>query len=168
MLRTSNRITAAELLALLFLLPLAGSAAGGHRPLQIEMLALHNGVRARVGVPPLIWSDRLASRAQDWANTLVSRNEFFHRPNSSFGENLFAITGAPSSPAEVIDAWAGESRDYNYRSNRCRGVCGHYTQLVWRNTREVGCAMGYSRRENREVWVCNYDPPGNYIGERPW
>ena len=31
-----------------------------------EMLAAHNDVRARVDVPPLRWSDRLAARAQDW------------------------------------------------------------------------------------------------------
>jgi len=171
--RTSNRITAAELLPLLFFLPLgalsfAGPAAGGHSSLETEMLALHNRLRAEVGVPPLIWSDRLAARAQDWADTLIARNEFSHRPSSPFGENLFEITGAQSSPAEVISGWAAEARDYNYSENRCRGVCGHYTQIVWRDTREVGCAVGPSRRENREVWVCNYDPPGNYVGERPW
>jgi PadR family transcriptional regulator len=48
----------------------------------------------------------------------------------------------------------------------CRGVCGHYTQIVWSNTREVGC--GVARDSNREVWVCNYNPPGNWIGERPY
>jgi uncharacterized protein YkwD len=162
MIRTSNPTTGARTLSLLFLVTLLAGFSGE----QPEMLARHNAVRARVGLPPLIWSNRLAARAQDWANHLLSRNAFEHRPNSPYGENLFEITGAPASPSQVIDSWASEARNYDYRSNRCRGVCGHYTQLVWRDTKEVGCAV--ARHRDTEVWVCNYDPPGNYVGQRPW
>jgi uncharacterized protein YkwD len=130
------------------------------------MLAAHNAVRARVGTAPLTWSGRLAARAQEWADTLLARKQFAHRPNSPYGENLFEIDGANASPAQVVDAWAAESRDYDYRSNRCCGVCGHYTQIVWGDTREVGCAV--ARGGGRELWVCEYDPPGNRIGKRPW
>jgi pathogenesis-related protein 1 len=66
----------------------------------------------------------------------------------------------------VVNAWAAESRNYDYRSNCCRGVCGHYTQIVWAGTQEVGCAV--ARGGRREVWVCNYDPPGNWAGKRPY
>lgn len=131
-----------------------------------DMLALHNAVRDRVGMAPLVWSDRLAARSQDWADTLLARKQFVHRPHSNYGENLFEIHGAAASSAEVVDTWAGESRNYDYRSNRCRGACGHYTQLIWGETKEVGCAV--ARGGEREVWVCNYDPPGNWNGKRPY
>jgi uncharacterized protein YkwD len=134
--------------------------------LSHQMLEAHNAVRSRVGVPPLAWSNQLAARAQDWANYLLAKRQFFHRPNSRFGENLFEVRGAAATPAEVVDDWASESREYNHRSNLCRGVCGHYTQIVWRNTQEVGCAV--ARAGEREVWVCNYSPPGNWVGERPY
>ncbi len=130
------------------------------------MLAAHNLVRKRVGVPPLIWSDSLAAVAQDWADTLIARRQFIHRPNSTYGENLFEITGAPASAAQIVEAWAGESPNYDYNSNRCRGVCGHYTQMIWSGTKEIGCAV--ARSGVREVWVCNYDPPGNRVGKRPY
>ena len=143
-----------------------GPAAPEPSSLSRDMLAFHNAVRARVRIPPLTWSDRLAARSQEWADTLLARKQFIHRPNSTYGENLFEITGAASSPAQVVDAWAAESRDYNYASNRCRGVCGHYTQIVWRDTKAVGCAV--ARGKGREVWVCNYDPPGNWVGKRPY
>ena len=130
------------------------------------MLAAHNTVRARVSVAPLSWSNRLAASAQDWANTLLARRQFMHRPNSAYGENLFEIEGAAASSALVVEAWAAESRNYNHSSNQCRGVCGHYTQVIWRDTREVGCAV--ARGGGREVWVCEYDPPGNWVGRRPY
>jgi uncharacterized protein YkwD len=129
-------------------------------------LAAHNAVRARMGIAPLAWSARLAARAQDWADILLERRQFGHRPSSPYGENLFEITGATASPAQVVNAWAAESRDYDYNSNRCRGVCGHYTQIVWDVTKEVGCAV--ARGSGREVWVCDYDPPGNWVGKRPY
>jgi len=137
-----------------------------HRELLLLLLSTHNSVRSHAGVPPLVWSERLAARAQDWANTLLARRAFSHRPNSRYGENLFEITGASASPAQVVANWASESRNYDYNANSCRGVCGHYTQIVWRDTKEVGCAV--ARGGGREVWVCNYDPPGNWIGKRPY
>ena len=131
-----------------------------------DILAAHNEVRARIDVPPLRWSVRLAARAQDWADRLLREQQFYHRPHPAFGENLFEITGARALPADVVGVWASEARDYSYRANICRGVCGHYTQLIWNDTREVGCAA--ARDATREVWVCNYDPPGNWVGERPY
>ena len=142
-----------------------GEAAEGVS-LADNMLAAHNAVRGRLGVPALVWSERLAGFAQEWANTLAARGQFFHRPKSPYGENLFEITGASAAPVEVVNQWASESRNYQYRSNSCRGVCGHYTQIVWRDSKRVGCAAARSGRT--EVWVCNYDPPGNWIGKYPY
>jgi pathogenesis-related protein 1 len=131
-----------------------------------EMLAAHNAVRRSVGTAPLVWSDRLAERAQNWADTLLARGEFAHRPNGKYGENLYEIDGAYATAAEVVKEWASESRNYDYRSNKCHSVCGHYTQIIWAGTREAGC--GVARAPRHEIWVCNYDPPGNWVGERPY
>jgi len=131
-----------------------------------SILAAHNSVRRSVGVAPLVWSERLADFAREWADYLAMHHNFFHRRNSPYGENLFEITSASAAPAEVVKDWASESRDYQYRSNTCRGVCGHYTQIIWRDTKRVGCAA--ARGGRTEIWVCNYDPPGNFIGRRPY
>ena len=135
---------------------------------SVEMLAAHNRVRAGVGVPPLEWSPQLAAVARQWANELATSGKFAHRPKSRYGENLFEMSGARATPADVVAAWADESKDFDAPRNACRTgkVCGHYTQLVWRNTTKVGC--GVARRGPREIWVCNYDPPGNWVGERPY
>jgi len=144
----------------------AASPPSAQPSLAHDMVNEHNAVRAKLGLPPLAWSDRLAARARQWANTLLTNGQFAHSPNSAYGENLFEITGASASAAQVVASWAGESKNYDYKSNTCRGVCGHYTQIIWRGTREVGCAV--ARGNGREVWVCEYNPPGNWVGERPY
>lgn len=131
-----------------------------------EVIAAHNSVRSRIGVPPLVWSDRMAMLAQNWANTLLVNGAFQHRPNNPYGENLFESGGFDATPFYVVNAWAAEAANYRYATNTCFGVCGHYTQVVWRDTRAVGC--GVARDGRREIWVCNYTPFGNIIGERPY
>jgi len=146
--------------------PAEGGASQAQTGPAREWLEAHNAVRRLVGVPELAWSSRLATTAQDWARTLIARRQFKHSPGAAYGENLYEISGAAASPASVVRAWASEARDYDHRSNSCRGGCGHYTQLVWARTKEVGC--GVARERGREVWVCHYDPPGNIVGRRPY
>jgi pathogenesis-related protein 1 len=137
-------------------------------PMVREIVDAHNVVRARVGTAPLVWSDRLAGVAQEWANRLMANGQFAHSHNPNYGENLYEISGAAATPNQVVKAFADEVVDYDYRTNTCRerGVCGHYTQVVWNDTKEVGCAV--ARGGRREVWVCEYYPPGNWVGRKPY
>ncbi len=76
------------------------------------------------------------------------------------------MTGGTATPHQVVAAWADEAREYDHGTNSCSGVCGHYTQIVWRTTRAVGCAVGSDA--HRQVWVCEYEPAGNWVGYRPY
>ena len=131
------------------------------------MVDAHNRARRAVGVPPLQWSAQLAATAQSWANRLGGEGcAMRHSRASGLGENLAWASGRQMSPAAVVALWVDEARAYNRAANSCApgAICGHYTQVVWRNTRFVGC--GLAECGNSEVWVCNYSPPGNYNGER--
>jgi pathogenesis-related protein 1 len=135
--------------------------------MEREMLEAQNAVRTRVGVTPLEWSAKLARVAQEWADTLIKDGSFRHS-HSGYGENLYEITGGGFLPQQIVNGWAGEAKDYDHSTNQCRPgkVCGHYTQLVWRDTKEVGCAV--ARGGNREIWACEYYPAGNYVGLKPY
>lgn len=132
-----------------------------------EMLNAHNQWRQQTGVPALTWSDDLAQHAQSWANHLAKDNfRLYHRPNNPYGENLTWAAHQKLSPTQVVNMWGDEVKQYNYETNQCSGVCGHYTQLVWQKTTQVGCARVSA--QSQELWVCNYNPPGNYRGQKPY
>ncbi|MGH8584338.1 MAG: pathogenesis-related family 1 protein, partial [Gammaproteobacteria bacterium] len=133
------------------------------------LLAGHNAARAAVGVPPLRWSDALARYAGDRAAQLGREGcSMRHRMQGRYGENLAWSSGRSLSPGAVVGLWVSERFDYDPRANRCRHGkrCGHYSQVVWRTSAWLGCAVARCARS--EVWVCIYDPPGNYVGERPY
>ncbi len=149
------------------LLVLAAAAMADDTSMTRDMLMAHNAVRVKVGVPALAWSETLARVAQDWADRLIAERRFDHSPNSKYGENMFRMDGARSTPQKVVERWASEAVNFDYKANRCKGgECLHYTQIVWRDTREVGCAV--ARGGSREIWVCEYAPAGNYVGRRPY
>ena len=130
----------------------------------------HNFWRADVGVQEkLVWSEEMAKLAADWAKKLKQKKcGFEHRPDNKFGENLFMGTTGYFGPDDVVDSWASEKEDYNYDRIKCRPgkMCGHYTQIVWQTTTKVGCAK--IECDGYDIWVCNYDPPGNWVGEKPY
>lgn len=148
---------------------------------QREMLEAHNAVRAqatpapREALPPLTWSPEAAQVAEKWAKECT----FEHNGNRGrLGENLAAATLDTWTTEQMVRGWASESADYDYATNTCAAgkVCGHYTQLVWRKTTGVGCATRTcttnspfgSRFPTWQLWVCNYTPPGNVVGEKPY
>ncbi|MCO5591566.1 hypothetical protein L7F22_045553 [Adiantum nelumboides] len=135
-----------------------------------SFIALQNKARAEVGVPPLKWSPRLASYAQWWAN----QNAAFggcglHHSKGPYGENIFWGSGKNWIPGDAVRDWADEKRWYDYRSNSCDyyDACGHYTQIVWKSSRFVGCAR-VTCDNGRIFTTCNYFPPGNFLGQRPY
>lgn len=139
-----------------------------------ELLASHNRARARVGVAPLAWSPRLARYAQAWADHLAAfGGRIEHRPRwgrwkQVHGENLFIGTAGYYGVADAVALWEAERSAYGGEPVDWSNVhdCGHYTQLVWRNTRRLGCAKVESG--GNLIVVCNYDPPGNWVGQRPY
>lgn len=138
--------------------------------------AAHNQVRAGVGVGPMTWNDNLAATAQAWANTctdndppagLIDHNDGRSDGHPYYvGENVYGSSGA-SNPLGAVSSWASEVSDYTYATNTCApgAVCGHYTQIVWATSVELGCAVSncpgltYSNSV-----VCNYGPGGNSGG----
>jgi pathogenesis-related protein 1 len=150
------------------------------------MTQAHNTARSELGVTRVVWSDDLAEFAGEWARYLAERDGcgMRHRPRQGknaqlYGENLYWASairlpnGAKKiqnvSPRQVVGSWVSERLHYDHGQNRCGWgkTCGHYTQVVWKTTRRIGCGMA-TCSDMSQIWVCNYDPPGNYLGQTPY
>ncbi|RKH16220.1 hypothetical protein D7Y13_19175 [Corallococcus praedator] len=146
-----------------------------------DMLEAHNAARAAAqptpapALAPLVWDATVEETARKWADNC----KFEHNQGrGNAGENLAASSPDNLTTKAVVKGWDDEKSDYDYAKNACASgkVCGHYTQVVWRNTTRLGCA--YKRCTTNspfggsfptwDFWVCNYAPPGNYVGQRPY
>jgi uncharacterized protein YkwD len=149
-------------------LVLAAEADEPLPPLAREMLSAHNAARSKVGVTPLKWSSALAVRAEEWARTLASTGE--SKMEGIPGQNIgYSSPAGTVKGAAIVGAWAAEAANYDREKNACIDTnlrCHHFTQVVWRDSNWVGC--GWARDAKRDIWVCDYDPPGNNVAEKAY
>jgi uncharacterized protein YkwD len=141
-----------------------------------DILAAHNKYRSQVGVPPLKWSNKIASSAQTWANKLANMGKMQHstsQERSGYGENLWMGTAGAFSFTQMVDGWGSEKKYFipnkafpNVSKTGNWADVGHYTQIIWKNTTEVGCALTQGGGNN--YLVCQYNPPGNFQGQKPY
>merc|ERR1711942_474595 len=135
--------------------------------LRQDSLAAHNAYRAKHRVAALKLSSKLNALAQEWADHLIAENAFEHRPNNANGENIYMSSGraAQDQAQGAVDSWYSEIKDYTFGKEPSRGgpVTGHFTQVVWKGSTEVG--VGVAQEGSKVVVVANYSPPGNYIGQ---
>ncbi|KAF8404813.1 hypothetical protein HHK36_009703 [Tetracentron sinense] len=136
-----------------------------------DFLDLHNAAREEVGVRrPLTWDPSLEEYAKKYAEVRSNDCQLIHS-GGPYGENIYWGYGTDGyTDAEgAIKYWVDEKKYYNYESNSCmRGKeCLHYTQIVWSNSVHLGCARTKCTNDHFFI-TCNYNPPGNFEGERPY
>ena len=148
---------------------------------KLSALQVHNDARDEVGVLPLVWSKKLEDQALKYARQIARNNNYEHSDTKD-GENLAMFyeyeesNGLKTyiySDAPLYDAsmgWYNEIKDYRYskiKRYRIGPKVGHYTQMVWKDTKEVGVASAISKN-GRVYVVARYYPAGNYLGEYPY
>ncbi|KAM0946015.1 putative CAP domain-containing protein [Dioscorea sansibarensis] len=142
----------------------------GKKTTPRAFLKAHNLIRANFSEQPLIWDRKLARNARRWSLNLKYNFECtLSHSAGPFGENLF--WGSPGwqwTPNDAVESWAKEASDYDWANNICAAgkVCGHFTQIIWNDTQKIGCGRADCPGRG-VVYTCNYDPPGNWLGERP-
>ncbi|PON55149.1 Cysteine-rich secretory protein, allergen V5/Tpx-1-related [Parasponia andersonii] len=163
-----RRISLLQVLIFTYLLGLAILQTSRAQNSPQDYVNAHNSARAQVGVGPLRWDNTVASYARQYANKRIGDCRLVHS-GGSYGENI-AWGSGDLSGVNAVRLWVAEKKDYDYNSNSCAAgkVCGHYTQVVWRNSVRLGCAKVRCNNNKGTFIVCNYDPPGNFNGQRPY
>uniref|UniRef100_A0A8W8KQ66 SCP domain-containing protein n=1 Tax=Magallana gigas TaxID=29159 RepID=A0A8W8KQ66_MAGGI len=136
-----------------------------------DALKAHNELRAKHGVPPVTLAKDLQEYAQKWAEHMAGKNDFNHSNcklnGQSIGENI-AYTGSsrPTDYAgkDFTQSWYSEIKDHKFDKDS-QSVTGHFTQVVWKGTTEVGFGKAKSV-DGCKVYVCgSYRPAGNMRGD---
>ncbi|XP_057878896.1 glioma pathogenesis-related protein 1 [Melospiza melodia melodia] len=140
----------------------------------------HNTLRSGVNPPAsnmlwMSWDPDLAKTAKAWAKKCLFKHNIYLKergkvhPKFAFaGENIWTGSASAFTVKGALAAWYGEVEFYDYDTNACSRVCGHYTQVVWATSYKVGCAVQYCPTvqyisiRNAAHFICNYGPPGNY------
>lgn len=128
---------------------------------QQQILNEHNIKRAlHKGVGSLSWSNTLAQYAQNYANayTCPSAGTLTHS-GGQYGENL----ASGYSTIGTVDAWYDEIKQYNYNAPGFSEATGHFTQVVWKSSTQVGCAFKDCKNAYGTYIVCEYYPRGNVV-----
>jgi uncharacterized protein YkwD len=142
------------------LLSLAAPAHSDPLPPAMQaILDAHNAYRAKHCVPALTWSAQLAASAQQWAN----RCDFNHDEGSPHGETLFWGTAGAFSPHSVVASWYEEIEAHNFDAPQFSEQTGHFTQIIWQSSKQLGCAKASC--QGNDFWVCRYSPAGNVAGQ---
>ncbi|KAI3715945.1 hypothetical protein L6452_22938 [Arctium lappa] len=132
-----------------------------------DYIDAHSCLRTLVEVPPLTWDPELAKAAESWAN---QRKDCKMIHSGKCGESMAA--GPNLNGSYAVQLWLDERMDYDYNENKCIDgcKCSHYTQAIWKNTQRIGCARVKCDPPDSPCYlvVCNYDPPGNIPGEKPY
>lgn len=174
----------------------AGADLGGHtNPLSKDLIsafvAAHNAARARTDLNPLpspalpqvTWDPILADAAYNYLSKCVasedgglvehnmSRSSDYQAlggMDSYVGENIYGTTGTTVAPADAVSAWMSEASSFDY-SKPNYATAGHYSQIVWRASVRIGCAIVNcpSAHANNTV-LCDYAPGGNIPGQKPY
>nr|XP_022326648.1 cell wall protein PRY3-like isoform X2 [Crassostrea virginica] len=136
-----------------------------------DVIRYHNDYRKKHGVQPLTHSPELSAQAQRWAEVLAQTNTFKHSNASIRGEKLgenIAMKWSSHqqdsySGQEVTDQWYSEIKFYTFDREPSNLSAGHFTQIVWRGSREIGIGRARSP-DGKLMVVANYRPAGNVIG----
>ncbi len=144
--------------------PAPRATAGKLSPAAETFITEHNRYRAKHCAQPLAWSPQLAADAQKWADTLEAKGCMFGHSGGKHGENLAAGTTGAVPPEEVVRMWYDEVKLYSFSKPTGFSMeTGHFTQVVWLDTTQVGCGMVQCK--GNDIWVCQYESPGNWEGQ---
>ena len=114
-------------------------------------------------------SSALEKIAQSHSEKLASLGYLVHSSNTLNGnkieENLY-IWKKDSGYLGIkpVDECYSEIKDYDFEQPEFSPKTSHFTQVVWENTKQVGCGVACDEKDYCYI-TCNYFPAGNYFGQ---
>ncbi|KAJ7167512.1 CAP domain-containing protein [Mycena filopes] len=141
-----------------------GLGGGPSQEMIDAYLAATNSVRSAHGADDLSWNGTLSDAASSWAASCqVKHSDGALLDGTPYGENVVAGTGH-FPVADAMQQFVLDESDFD------GSTLNHFTQVVWKATTQLGCAVAqcpgvFDSGATASYYVCLYYPPGNVIGE---
>ena len=135
--------------------------------IRADILSNHNEHRKAHQVEPLTRDSEIEKVAQAYSEYLASISQMVHSNNELYGENLYYCYNSAKicvTGDEASENWYEEISMYDYNNPGFSLKTGHFTQLVWKGSKKIGCGAACNL-DNKCYVTCNYSPPGNYRDE---
>uniref|UniRef100_A0A0N5AYA1 SCP domain-containing protein n=1 Tax=Syphacia muris TaxID=451379 RepID=A0A0N5AYA1_9BILA len=144
--------------------------AVGEVNFQRECLDAHNAVRSKFGSRKLVWCQELADLAHTWAVKLADKGRILYPELVGIGENIHLSLGDQHqhlpSGEEITDLWANEAENFDFDNPRWHPNIQHFTQMIWKDTYEMGVARYWNTVKNCVAVVAFYRSPANVPSKR--
>ncbi|KAL6937954.1 hypothetical protein ACO0RG_004480 [Hanseniaspora osmophila] len=142
----------------------ASSSSSTTDDFSSQVLAQHNQKRSlHKSTSDLSWSSDLASTAQSYADSYDCSGTLVHS-HGDYGQNL-ALGYSLYDGTTAVDGWYDEISQYDFSNPGFSSSTGHFTQVVWKGTTQVGCGYKNCNNEWGTYLVCNYQSAGNVLGQ---
>jgi hypothetical protein len=154
---------------LTIILGLVGSCTSIILPLNEQsILDQVNDYRRIHCSPPVSFNPAISISAQTWSDYLAKENKFEHSDSSRYGENLGFFSFSALNTINLthyytrsVSLWYDEVDFYDFNTPRFSPSTGHFTQLVWKATTEIGIGISYSESNNNILVCMQYYVRGN-------
>ena len=133
-----------------------------------RMIDLHNELRKNYNSPNLKENKNLNKIANKIARDLIlnqEKNQIKIYDGKSFGENV--IISESNEPNIIFKKWSDESQNYDFNKNHFERNALHFTQIIWKETNEIGIGIANDVVNKKYCVIALYYPPGNTLGEFP-
>ncbi|XP_072511506.1 GLIPR1-like protein 1 [Notamacropus eugenii] len=148
-----------------------------------DCVNIHNEMRSKIRLAAgnmryMTWDPALAKTARAWVKKCVFQHNIHighkyqcHPVFKTVGENMWMGTYTKHVPRNATTEWFSEVDHYELGFRKCyRRYCGHFTQVAWAASYKIGCALKMCPNLGKHIamFVCNYSPAGNIVGEAPY
>ncbi|XP_065065301.1 uncharacterized protein LOC135691380 [Rhopilema esculentum] len=142
---------------------------------QKDMAIEHNRYRNIHSASPLLLNSRMSKESQWYADNLARKGSVNHSPLKSrpgIGESIEKLctksNGIPTA-SQVVKKWYEEvcNPGYNFKRDGKQVGTGHFTQIVWKDTKALGIGLAASKSEDGHICsyvVARYYQAGNDLG----
>ena len=167
-----NKIILSILIAFISCINLRKTAEWNFETFQKELVARHNEYRKKHAASSLTILKDLTILCQKTVDNCKKIGRLHHRDfnlddGTLVGQNLYFTNSTPTG-IEVADNWYSEIEYYDYNGDKIEEKTSHFTQMVWKNTKQIGCAVavGPSDDSSNNYYIgCDYLPAGNILGQ---